>query len=92
VAAGAPEAAHAVDRMGQLREDAAGRSPERLRAGVEAIAQWRLRLAVNVSEELALEGLAYTLQDLLSTHPTAGASSERARRLSDSRSETMAAR
>jgi DNA polymerase III subunit delta' len=92
VAQGAPEAAYGVDRMEELREDAAGRSPERLRAGVEAIARWRLRLAVNVSEELALEGLAYTLQDLLSTHPTAGASSERTRRLSDSRSETIAAR
>lgn len=104
IAAGAPEAAYAVDRMEELKADAGGRSPAQLRAGVEMVARWRLRLAVNVAEELALEALAYALQDLLASSPDAdaaaaadalgmgGASSERARRASPSRSATTAAR
>ncbi len=92
VAVGAPEAVYAVDRPAELRADSAGREPARLREGVEAVAQWRLRLAVNVAEELALEALAYRLQDLLGTHPAPGASSDVTRRASPSRSETTAAR
>jgi DNA polymerase-3 subunit delta' len=103
IAAGALEAAYAVDRTEELRADAEGRSPARLRAGVETVAKWRLRLAVNVAEELALEALAYALQDLLASNPDAdaaaadalgmgGASSARARRASPSRSPTTAAR
>jgi DNA polymerase-3 subunit delta' len=70
VAVGAPEAVFAVDRMAELSEDSVGRAPSRLREGVEAVAQWRLRLAVHVAEELALEALAYRLQELLGAHPT----------------------
>jgi DNA polymerase-3 subunit delta' len=96
IAVGAPEAVYAVDRLEELHADAVGRSPASLRAGVEAVAQWRLRLAVNVAEELALEALAYALQDLLASSAAdalaAGSSSERTRRASPSRSETTAAR
>jgi len=96
VAVGAPEVVHAVDRDAELRADAAGRSSAQLRAGVDAVAQWRLRLAVNVAEELALEALAYRLQDLLGTHaltgPAPGASSDMTRRAAPSRSATTAAR
>ena len=56
LAAGAPEAAYAVDRMEELKADAGERSPAQLRAGVEMVAQWRLRLAVNVAEELRARG------------------------------------
>lgn len=92
VAVGAPEVVHAVDRRAELQADAAGRAPARLRAGVDAVAQWRLRLAVNVAEELALEALAYRLQDLLATSPAPGASSEETRSAAPSRSATTAAR
>jgi DNA polymerase-3 subunit delta' len=92
VSAGAPEVVHAVDRSAELQADAAGRASERLRAGVDAVAQWRLRLAQNVAEELALEALAYRLQDLLATSPAPGASSETTRRAAPSRSATTAAR
>ncbi|HVR06198.1 MAG TPA: hypothetical protein VMS02_09155, partial [Solirubrobacteraceae bacterium] len=61
VAVGAAELALAVDRLAQLREDAAGRAPEALRARIELVRDTRLRLALNVSEELALEALAYRL-------------------------------
>ncbi len=92
LACGAPETLYALDRVEELREDAAGRSPASLRAGVEAVAQWRLRLAANVAEELALEALAYRLQELLATSPAPGASSEATRRAAPSRSATTAAR
>jgi DNA polymerase-3 subunit delta' len=65
VAEGAPELIYAVDRAPQLTEDAAGRSPARLLRGVELIAATRRRLALNVAEELALEALAYRLEELL---------------------------
>ncbi len=65
VAEGAGELVYAVDRRCELERDAAGRPPERLRAAVELVQDTRLRLALNVSEELALEALAYRLQALL---------------------------
>jgi DNA polymerase-3 subunit delta' len=74
---GAPELIHAVDRRTQLEEDAratsgagasaqgaAQRAIPRLREAVELVQDTRLRLTVNVSEELALEALAYRLQAL----------------------------
>ncbi|HEX5307579.1 MAG TPA: hypothetical protein VFW38_00700 [Solirubrobacteraceae bacterium] len=60
----AEELVLAVDRLAQLRDDAAGRAGEQLRAGVELVRDTRLRLALNVSEELALEALAYRLAEL----------------------------
>ncbi|HWX44255.1 MAG TPA: hypothetical protein VNY52_02920 [Solirubrobacteraceae bacterium] len=65
VAEGAGELVYAVDRRPQLERDAAGRPPERLRAGMELVQDIRLRLPLNVSEELALEALAYRLHALL---------------------------
>jgi DNA polymerase III subunit delta' len=65
VAEGAGELVYALDRRPELERDAAGRSSARLRAGVELVRDTRLRLPLNVSEELALEALAYRLQALL---------------------------
>lgn len=64
VAAGAGELVLAVDRRAELAEDARERGAEALRRGVELVADTRLRLGVNVSEELALEALAYRLAEL----------------------------
>jgi DNA polymerase III subunit delta' len=64
ISAGAPELIHAVDRRSQL-EDHAGASSAMLQRGIELVADTRMRLALNVSEELALEALAYRLQELL---------------------------
>jgi DNA polymerase-3 subunit delta' len=65
-AIGVPELAHAVDRRSQLAADAAGRSPASLQRGIGLVAETRLALGLNVSEELALEGLAYGLGALWS--------------------------
>jgi DNA polymerase-3 subunit delta' len=73
VCEGAPELVYAADRREQLEQDARGagaagrRDPLALRRGVELVADTRLSLAVNVSEELALEALAYRLEAIL-TH------------------------
>jgi DNA polymerase-3 subunit delta' len=65
VAEGAGELVYNCDRLPELEHDAAGRGPVALRAAVELVRGTRLRLALNVSEELALEALAYRLQELL---------------------------
>jgi DNA polymerase-3 subunit delta' len=62
---GVPEVVHNSDRLDQLRTDAEGRDARRLREGVELVDDTRMRLALNVSDELALEALAYRLSDLL---------------------------
>jgi DNA polymerase III subunit delta' len=59
VAGGAPELVHNVDR-----ELATDRDPAALRRAVELVEDTRARLALNVSEELALEALAYRLEEL----------------------------
>src|SRR3954469_12450226 len=61
LADGAEAAVHHCDRLDALREDAAGRTAGRLRAGLDAVEVTRQRLVLNVSEELALEALAYKL-------------------------------
>jgi DNA polymerase-3 subunit delta' len=61
VADGAEAVVHHCDRLEALREDAAGRDGHRLRAAVEAVEDTRQRFVLNVSEELALEALAYKL-------------------------------
>jgi DNA polymerase III subunit delta' len=66
VAWGADDLVHNLDRAALLAEDAAGRDPQRLRAGVELVEDTRRRLRSNVSDELALEVLAYRLEALLS--------------------------
>jgi DNA polymerase-3 subunit delta' len=65
VASGATELVLAVDRLPELRHDAGARAPDALRRGVELVRDTRLGLALNVSEELALEALAYRLAELL---------------------------
>jgi DNA polymerase III subunit delta' len=65
VAEGAGEVVYAVDRKAELERDASGREAARLREGGELVADTRMRLALNVSEELALEALAYRLESLL---------------------------
>jgi DNA polymerase-3 subunit delta' len=78
LAEGAGELVYNCDRMAELQADAAGRRPTALRMGVELVRDTRLRLGLNVSEELALEALAYGLRELLggtsgdSRHPTGG--------------------
>lgn len=59
---GAGELAYAVDRKGELEEDA--RAGVAARRGVELVRETRARLEVNVGEELALEALAFRLQAL----------------------------
>ena len=59
---GAPEAVHAGDRAEELREDAAEATPERLREAIELLGAARLSLTVNVSEELALEAVAFAIE------------------------------
>jgi DNA polymerase-3 subunit delta' len=62
VAAGAEDVVHHSDRLGQLHEDAEGRDQASLLAKVELVDDTRARLALNVSEELALQALAYRLE------------------------------
>jgi DNA polymerase-3 subunit delta' len=66
---GAPELVYAVDRRAQLEQDADGRDAVALRQGVELVADARLSLSLNVSEELALEALAYRLHATLAREP-----------------------
>jgi len=65
VAWGADDLVHHVDRAAAVAEDAAGRDPQKLRAGVELVEDTRRRLRSNVTEELALETLAYRLEAAL---------------------------
>ena len=62
---GAPELMHAVDRRAQIERDADGRDGVRVREAIELVSDARLGLALNVSEELSLEVLAYRLEALL---------------------------
>jgi DNA polymerase-3 subunit delta' len=65
VGEGAAELALAGDRLEALREQAARVRPARARRGGELVLDTRRRLQVNVSEELALQGLLYALEPLL---------------------------
>ncbi len=67
LAEGAGELIHAVDRCRELERHAARRPAGPLREGVELVRDTRLSLRLHVSEELALEALAYRLQKLLAT-------------------------
>ena len=57
----AEDLVHNVDRLDELREDAEGRSSAKVRLAQELVEETRRRLDVNVSEELALEQLAYRI-------------------------------
>ena len=61
---GAGELVYAVDREAELEEDAGKCTGKGARRGMELVAETRTRIALNVSEELALEALAYRLQAL----------------------------
>jgi DNA polymerase-3 subunit delta' len=70
LAEGLPELVYASDRVEELTADAEGRSGADMRSGVELVQDTRRRLALNVSEELALEALAYRLEDRLAPAAT----------------------
>jgi DNA polymerase-3 subunit delta' len=65
VCEGAPELVYAVDRRDQLEQDAQGRDGARLAQAIELVADTRLSLPLNVSDELAVEALAYRVEALL---------------------------
>jgi DNA polymerase III subunit delta' len=64
---GAPELVYAVDHFSQLEHDAGALegAGARVREAIELVGETRLSLQVNVSEELALDALAYRLESLL---------------------------
>jgi len=61
VAGGAEALVHHSDRLEALREDAAAADAHRLRDGIVLVDDARASLALNPTEELALEALAYRL-------------------------------
>ena len=69
MAAGAPELAHHADRADELAADAEGRSLATLRAAVALVDDFRARLKVNVSEDLACEALGFKLLGVLGARP-----------------------
>jgi DNA polymerase-3 subunit delta' len=68
----AAELIYAVDRRAELQADARGRDGAPVREAIELVQDTRLRLTLNVSEELALESLCYRLEALLAAEPAAG--------------------
>jgi DNA polymerase-3 subunit delta' len=62
VLAGADDLAHNCDRLSSLAKDAAGCDAAALREAVELVDDTRTRLQLNVSEDLALEALAFRLE------------------------------
>jgi DNA polymerase-3 subunit delta' len=66
VSAEATDAVFNRDRLEQLRAAAAGLDATRARGAVELVQDTRRRLEINVSEELALEALAFRLDAVLS--------------------------
>jgi DNA polymerase-3 subunit delta' len=66
LAIGAGELVLAVDRRAELTDDAGGRDTATLQRAVELVGDTRLRLPLNVSEELALGALSYGIEDLCS--------------------------
>ena len=65
MAAGAPELAHHADRADELARDAEGRSLVTLREATALVDDFRARLALNVSYDLACEALAFRLERAL---------------------------
>jgi DNA polymerase-3 subunit delta' len=62
VCEGAPDLIHAVDRRPELESDAQDRECGAVCRAIGLVSDTRLSLPLNVSEELALEALAYRLQ------------------------------
>jgi DNA polymerase III subunit delta' len=67
VAEGADDLVLNSDRDADLSRQAAGIDPRHARRGAEAVMDTRRRLTVNVSEELALEALCFSLERVLRT-------------------------
>ena len=65
VADGGAELALTSDRASGLADDAEGLDSRRARRAAELVMDTRRRLTVNVSEELALEALAYRVESLI---------------------------
>src|SRR5829696_960520 len=65
VVTGAPELAHHADRAEELARDAEGRSLAALREATALVDDFRARLALNVSYDLACEALAFRLERML---------------------------
>jgi DNA polymerase-3 subunit delta' len=65
IAADAPDVVHNRDRLTELQSRAAGLDPARPRRATELVQDTRRRLDLNVSEELALEALAFRLATVL---------------------------
>jgi DNA polymerase-3 subunit delta' len=65
VCEGAPDLIHALDRRPELESDARGREGGTVCRAIGLVSDMRLSLPLNVSEELALEALAYRLESLL---------------------------
>jgi DNA polymerase-3 subunit delta' len=63
LAAGASELIHAVDRRAELEADAAASEAATVRRALELVEETRARMALNVTEELALEALAYRIAE-----------------------------
>ena len=63
--ADAEELALATDRLEELRADAVGREAAALTDAVELVEDTRMRLPFNVSDDLALQALAYRLERAL---------------------------
>ena len=61
-ASGAPEVVYNQDRLADLQTRAASLDPARPRRAAELVQDTRRRLDLNVSEELALEALAFRLE------------------------------
>jgi DNA polymerase-3 subunit delta' len=64
---GAGEVIYAVDRRPELESDARDREGARVGEAIGLVSDTRLSLALNVSEELVLEALAYRLESLLAS-------------------------
>jgi DNA polymerase-3 subunit delta' len=62
---GATDLALNADRAAELAEDAEGIDPRRARRAAELVMGTRRRLSVNVSEELAVEALAFRMEAVL---------------------------
>ncbi|MFI5028170.1 MAG: ATP-binding protein [Solirubrobacterales bacterium] len=62
VASGAEDVVFNRDRLGRLRADTEGLDPGAARRAAELVQDTRRRLALNVSEELALEALFFRLE------------------------------
>lgn len=63
---GAEDLVRHVDRLELLAADA-GREPAKLRAAIDLVEDTRVRFALNVSEDLACEALAYRLERALAS-------------------------